>query len=301
MGVSGAFNHEYESALSITGLGDYDSIMDYVSGEVLVKSRTTSTVLVTLADGRRICLKRYWYPKAIVRYAVRRSRAAVEWENLGILGDIGLKTPVPVGWGEKREGAWLKGCFIMTAYLAGFTDLAEYSREHFTRPEGDASEDANEDASEDANEGAIEGAIEDADERRLRIVKALAELAKNMHAARFVNRAFFFRNLLFDPGAGEVDFYVIDSPKGYRTTSAIRLRKGQIEDIAAIYTDFKRFFADKDWDLFLETYFGGKKLSPRELAFVDDCADKARAIESRRARQDAAHRENPPGAVRRGG
>ena len=272
MGISGDFNPEYESALSMSGLADYESVMSCEAGEVLAESRTTSTVLVTLADGRRICLKRYRYPKPILRYAVRRSRAEAEWGNLAILREIGLKTANPVGWGEKRGNKLLKGCFIMTAYLAGFTDLAVYSRGNFPAPG-------------DGDPGV-----------RRRIATALAETAKKMHDARFINRGFLFRNLLFDPEAREAEFHLIDSPKGYRTTSAHRLRKGRVEDLAAIYTDFSRHFTEDNWDTFVRTYFGGGALSPRELAFLDDVMGKAYGVEKDRAGRNAAHDVGPAGA-----
>lgn len=268
MGETFVANDEYESAFTMTGLSGYSSIMEYASGEPLVESRTSSTFLVTLADGRRICLKRYYYPKVILRYAVRRSRAAVEWDNLGILGDIGLLTPDPVAWGELREGPVLKGCFIATAYLDGFMDLEAYSREEF----------------------AARGAADD--ETILVITRSLALLAKKMHEARFVNRAFYFRNLLLDKSdldKEHIDFHIIDSPKGYRTTSAIRLKKGRMEDLAQLYTDFARYFNREQWDTFVSEYFGTDELSPSELAFIDDVTGRSVTIARVREKHDSAH------------
>ncbi len=106
-----AFRTDFYRNLSLNLNRDIEQLM--AKGEVL-KAGNSATVVQVKIDGINLVIKRYNIKNTVhfLSRCWRPSRAAVSWRNANLLEFIGLPTPKPLGFIEKRIG-WLR----YTAYF----------------------------------------------------------------------------------------------------------------------------------------------------------------------------------------
>ena len=156
-----------------------------LEGEVVARDSMSLTLRVEI-KGRRYYVKRYaGLGKKPLRHWLATPRVQLEWQNLGHFADWGIPTAHLVGHGlESRGGRFLRGALI-TAEIAGTTDLGWLARNNDPRLK---------------SRRWLDG-----------VSCQLAAIARRMHERRFVHGDFKWRNLLVD---GADRLYLIDCPSG---------------------------------------------------------------------------------------
>jgi len=99
-------------------LDDPDAAMD--AGTVL-KAGNTATVVKIDFEGHPLVIKRYNLKNSChtIRRALRPTRAIVSWRNGNRLRFMGIMTPRPVAFLEKRWGPLRGRAYFITTYVAG--------------------------------------------------------------------------------------------------------------------------------------------------------------------------------------
>ncbi|MDO9599071.1 MAG: lipopolysaccharide kinase InaA family protein [Azoarcus sp.] len=158
-----------------------------LEGEPIARDPLSQVLRVTVGD-RRYYLKRYHGAgKNPLRRWLGRPRVQAEWENLQHFAAWGIPTATLVGWGLQRKGGeFLRGALI-TAELAGTTDLNQLALQNDPR-------------------------LADA-HWVVAVSHQLARITRTMHAHRFTHNDLKWRNLLVDEGPTPT-LYLIDCPSG---------------------------------------------------------------------------------------
>jgi tRNA A-37 threonylcarbamoyl transferase component Bud32 len=89
-------------------------------GTVLKNGNTSTVALVKVGD-RSLVVKRYnlksvWHA---LKRCVRPSRASISWRNAHRLMSLGIKTPKPIAFVERRFGPLRTEAFFITEYVDG--------------------------------------------------------------------------------------------------------------------------------------------------------------------------------------
>ena len=102
-------------------LSDPDLI---ISSSKLLKDGRSSTVALAEVNGKRIVIKRYNIKNFIhaLKRCARNTRAWSSWRNAHRLESLGIPTPKPIAFLEKRWGSFRSNSYYITEYLEG-TDL----------------------------------------------------------------------------------------------------------------------------------------------------------------------------------
>lgn len=109
--------------------GDPDGVMR--QGEMLKDGNSATVVKVTL-DGRPVVIKRYNIkgPVHLLRRFWRPSRAWISWGNAHRLQLMGIKTPPPVAFLERRLGPWRGRAYYLCDFVAGEELFGAFQRRH---------------------------------------------------------------------------------------------------------------------------------------------------------------------------
>ena len=101
-------------------LQDLDKLMQ--AGQILKNGNTCFVSRLIWAD-QDVVVKRYNYKGIIhsVRHTIKRSRARRSWLHAHRLGLLGIPTPRPLAFIEKRSGPLLQSSFLITEYVPGRT------------------------------------------------------------------------------------------------------------------------------------------------------------------------------------
>jgi len=102
-------------------LSDPDPI---ISSSKLLKDGRSSTVALAEVDGKRIVIKRYNIKNFIhaLKRCARNTRAWSSWRNAHRLESLGIPTPRPIAFLEKRWGPFRSTSYYISEYVEG-TDL----------------------------------------------------------------------------------------------------------------------------------------------------------------------------------
>ena len=102
-------------------LSDPDPI---ISSSKLLKDGRSSTVALAEVDGKRIVIKRYNIKNFIhaLKRCARNTRAWSSWRNAHRLESLGIPTPKPIAFLEKRWGHFRLTSYYISEYIDG-TDL----------------------------------------------------------------------------------------------------------------------------------------------------------------------------------
>jgi len=156
-----------------------------LEGEIVAKDSLTLTTRVEV-NGRRYYVKRYHgLGKKPLRRWFGTPRVQLEWENLQRFADWGIPTARLVAHGlESRGGRFVRGALI-TAEIPDTADLGKLARSHDLKLKSQSWWDG--------------------------VSAQVADIARRLHARRFVHGDLKWRNLLVD-AAGTV--FLIDCPSG---------------------------------------------------------------------------------------
>ncbi len=168
----------------------YESLRSFVEtlpaafdsdGETLHEGR--NTIRAFDIGTTRLVVKRYKRPGPIRRFIygfLRKSKARRAYEHALRLQSMGIDTPEPVAWSERRRGGCLTECWFVSRH-SDFTSLAEATRRF---PDTDT----------------------------LPVLEAFAHFAVRLHDAGVVHEDFNHGNILYryDPATQRCRFQLID-------------------------------------------------------------------------------------------
>jgi hypothetical protein len=246
-------NRDYASMLEAGGLLDFDRIYHFQGGTVLKRIRDRDVLRMEIGGGgqRRIFyLKRHNAVRSPFREMIGAlfagrgaSPGMCEFVNICDFRKHGIPTVVPVAAGERRTGFARYESFLLTESFEPYLSLEEIIRNHPERLQG------------------TEGS-----ERKERLIRAVALLARKMHDQGFNHRDFNATHVLVGPENGKggfdlalFDLQRMDRKRWLRT-------KWFIKTMAHLgYTMTEPLFCDRDRLLLFQAYKGssGLKLMDR--------------------------------------
>ena len=163
---------------------DLDSVFA-LDGEIVAMDSMTRTLRVEI-NGRGYYVKRYaGLGKKPLRRWLATPRVQLEWQNLGHFADWGIPTAHLIGYGLQSQGGRFQRGALITAEIAGTTDLGWLARNNDPRLK---------------SRRWLDG-----------VSCQLADIARRMHERRFVHGDFKWRNLLVDKAD---TLHLIDCPSG---------------------------------------------------------------------------------------
>jgi len=122
-----AFRTHFIESFSRNIHNNIDQIME--NGNIL-KAGNSATVVKINIDGFNLVIKRYNIKNFshLLRRFWRPSRASVSWRNANLLELIGIKTPKPIGFIEKRFGPFRSVAYFISEYQEADSLLSTYSK-----------------------------------------------------------------------------------------------------------------------------------------------------------------------------
>jgi len=241
-------NRDYVSMLEAGGLLDFDRLYRFQGGTTVKQIRDRNVLRIEIRDrddSRIFYLKRH----NAVRSSFREKIGAL-WPERGASPGMsefisicdfrknGIPTVVPVAAGERRTGFARYESFLLTENFEPYVSLEEIIRNRPERLQG------------------TEGR-----ERKERLIKAVALLARKMHDQGFNHRDFNATHVLVGPenGNGEFSLALFDLQ---RTDRKKWLRtKWFIKTMAHLnYTMPEPLFSDQDRMLLFQAYKGSSGL-----------------------------------------
>jgi tRNA A-37 threonylcarbamoyl transferase component Bud32 len=112
--------HEYYTSEMASFLDNPEKMLDDPVTQYLKKGRT-STVARVVIDGRPLVVKRYNIKGFLhgLRRAFMVTRAQHSWQNAMRLREMGILTPEPVGFMERRFGPLRNTAYFISEYVEG--------------------------------------------------------------------------------------------------------------------------------------------------------------------------------------
>ncbi len=214
-----------------------------VKGEVV--SQDTRSSMKRIVDPRapdiHYFLKTFDYRKHRKRwrYLLQKSHCRREFENLCLLGKLGVRCPMPIAFGEERSWCRPIAAFLLTEELTEFRELEQVLL------------------------GESPPGIK---ERRL-IVGVLARQVALMHNARYIDRDLKFRNILIRAEGNQIELAHVDSTQG-KICQGRAFERGVIHDLATLDKHAHKFFSRIERFRFLVTYGIARKLSMADLQLL---------------------------------
>jgi len=266
----------FEALVESLGLTHAAAAPEFSRGE-LVKSTGTSRVLRFRdpeESGDLYYLKLYRYPhlRPRIKYALRRSRARVEFDALVWLQAAGLPGVVPVACGSHRVCRMVHSSFLLTRGVEGAKNLDQFLPAF--------------------NE--LERTPTWLDRKRQGI-KDLAALIGRMHQGGFYDGDLFFRNILTaepqDPTA-PLPWWFLDHPTA-RVISpdhpAAR-HEATAVDLACLDLDAARYVSRPDRLRFFLAARGASSCGPEERKLLGKVHEVCEALQQKRDRKQERRR-----------
>lgn len=215
---------------------NYDAFLKLV-GETVKQEHRTRVILVhrrALSDaGQQSCsfivkIQRYPFLQGI-RTGFRISKAENEFKSLLYLKQLGVSAVEPVAFGAERTALGLvRSCFIITRYLEGAINLAEWHQ-------------ANDDKDEATN--------------RTALLKQLGTIFHRLHSARFFLFTAKPKNILLRHGAdSDLDLHILDTPYARALRWRPLARWAQRRDLGYCLGNFYPGVTARDLASFYEGY-----------------------------------------------
>jgi len=263
---------EFHQLLKAQGLDSFQSLYGYTGGEIFKENRFRSVIRISLGgkDARPqvFHLKKHHPPfgdklKALFTGFSIGEGAENEWDKILKLHAIGIETMVPVAFGSVRKWGLPYRALTLTEHLYGAEKLETYLPTHFEQGLGDPKLIWSKRA----------------------IIRAVAGLARKLHAARLHHQDFYLGHILIAPRPeGRFTLYLIDLQ---RVKSPKRLRTSRIvKDLAQIY--FSAAETDcltrTDRLRFMKTYLEKERLTEADLALIRKIEDKSGRIAKHHAK-----------------
>lgn len=242
---------EWQNILRSADLASVEAVYR-ANGTEITRSGSTQVMRVITAaaqEPRTLFIKKYWargftdLRKTWLRGAfLGRSKVRREFENLALLRAAGLDAPTPVAYGEERRARALLRSFLITESVENAMTLTEFIRDHLTALPPDVRR----------RTGA-------------RLINALADYTRRMHAARFVHHDYFWRNILLN-GTSLEHFWLIDTPKGRRWRA--RELRHRAKDLATLDAAAPFFFRASERLAFFLRYTGARRLAEPQKKMI---------------------------------
>jgi heptose I phosphotransferase len=275
-------NEAFRPVLEAAGLARLDSLMALTGGESYRDVPGRFTVRVELADpaGRRRPLYVKRYTAVPLRTRLRRmlglnpptSQGVKEAQSIARLANIGIATMRPVAFGEELSGrGWSERSCLVTEEIAGATQADVYCQARFAPP--------------CPREGVAE---------KRRLIRGIADLARQLHRARLSHRDFYLCHILVRPidGADPV-LHLIDLQRLTHHRRGIGER-WIVKDLAALLfsswpspaTHIRSpIFTNTDRMRFARAYFHTPRLTGEHKRLLARVIAKARSIAGHEARR----------------
>lgn len=141
------FSEAYRHYFPAIEFGGYDSFLNAKGDSVKAERRTNVIVVQLRPNGSQdeaehaFVLKIYYYPFfPSIRTGFQRSKAEREFRSLRYLKQEGLAAADPVAFGSARTRLGLvQSCFVITDFVAGTVNLAQWRTENLPLPGRDSS------------------------------------------------------------------------------------------------------------------------------------------------------------------
>ena len=189
--------------LKEAGLDSFDALMDYRGGQLIDHRPIRTVVRIELEDerGRKraFYLKRHYVAaasrlKGLLRFGGVED-ARNEWHKIVMLKEHGYQTMEPVAYGEKK-GLLSCNALTLTEELYNTIRVEDYIPTLYR-----------------------EGTKESLQKKR-RIIKRLAFIARRFHKEGFNHQDFYLGHFLIEPSTEEI--YIIDLQRVQKRKSAVR-------------------------------------------------------------------------------
>lgn len=199
---------KYHDVLKKLGLETFDAMMQ-AEGELVANHRGRREILKISPPGTpTLFLKRVFRAKkkdglkSFLKRGAVFSSSKEEWENLTALRGAGFKIPELVAYGEECAFFWEKRSFILTQQVAARETLEDFLRDCPVQSE------------------------------RWRVLAALADEIRRLHATAFSLPDLFARHIFVDRSRPSPEFYFIDLARLNRSKHPSVRRRAH--DLAAL-------------------------------------------------------------------
>ncbi len=179
-------NRNFLPILKHAGLIDFDNVFHFQGGKIVKQIKSRSVTRIEIPLGQHSCLfylKRHFSARAkltdwIRAFCYRQSLSAGmgEFENICEFRNNNISTVAPVAAGQRKVAPCHYESFLITESFEPYVSLEKIIRNFPWKLEGNSGKD-----------------------RKGRIVKAIARLAKQMHSAGFNHRDFNATHVLIGP------------------------------------------------------------------------------------------------------
>lgn len=247
--------------LKEAGLADFQILQNYEDGTLLKKNRFRSVMRIAVKD-RVFYLKKHFWPLAerarTLLPWIPREDAINEWKNLILLERLGIRTMVPVAFGEQRRFGTPCFSLTMTENIYGAEKLETYLPVHYAPPLS-------------ADRLAAKRVF----------IRELASFARDFHGKGLNHQDFYLGHLYLRPGDSSI--FIIDIQRLHQR-SCIRTHD-RIKDLAQLaYSGQRlRIFTRTDFMRFILGYLATVSLDRHQKRLVRTIVSKTNRI----ARHDA--------------
>ncbi len=260
----------YRAALEACDLHTVDGALRRVEGRVVAWSRTTDTLHVPgTDDAPGFFLKRFFYPHwgKRLRGALRGTllgphRALIEYRLLQAMRNLGIPAVRPVACGARRSFEFVSACYLVTEEVPHARNLTSFAQ--------------------DVHAGRVNLSLP----CRRELLRCLARLVADMHAAGFSHGQMFWRNILVrNEPIGDPEFFLLDARPRHGRRYVGRRTNWWLDELAHLAASARQFTTRTQRLRFLQQYLGEAR-SPLEVRQI------ARRVErmAQRWRRHEGHR-----------
>jgi len=262
-------NRDFEPLLVQKGLDDFDTVMRFEKGELFSAKQSRKVTSFVLADGARgpvrLHLKRHrqglWQAlKGLLRFQPPVVNGRREWEMTLRLRQLGIATPVPVAFGERRRCRLERESFTVTEDIADSYRLEDYIEDRFPA-----------------------GGTRSASQRALAvwIAAEVARIARTLHEAGCNHQDLYLGHFFVQESTEGRKMFLIDHQRVFeRRRLPMRYR---VKDLGQLYYSSSRFpqITPGDRMRFFKAYLGmdaGERLGPSHRRLIGRIVRKAARI-----------------------
>ena len=229
-------------------------VLTCIGDRLAAWSRTTDTICCSLpGHSGSIYIKRYHFPRWKQRFRAmfrgaffQSSRARNEYKTLRLMRELGIQAVRPVAYGERRIGHFLRSCFLITEAVPKAMPLSSFIKTFGQRRQTPKEVEA-----------------------RREILTSLARQVREMHAAGFVHRDLFWRNVLIRPlPDNRFEFYFLDASVGRRIRVEQWRHESIVRDIAAMGVLAPDFCSKADQLRFIQVYLDTPNLGEEDRRWL---------------------------------
>jgi heptose I phosphotransferase len=242
--------------LKDSGLADFQILKNCEGGKLFKKNKFRSVTRIEIQD-RIFYLKKHFWPlreraKSLIPW-IKREDAINEWENLVLLDRLGIKTMVPVAFGEQRRFGVPCFSLTLTENIYDAEKMETYLPAHFSPPLS-------------ADRLVVKRAL----------IRKLADFARDFHDMGLNHQDFYLGHLYLRPQDGAI--FVIDIQRLHQRKFISR--HDLIKDLAQLAYSCQRLriFTRTDFMRFIHVYLGKDRLARHDKRLIRKIAVKAGKI-----------------------